>query len=98
MADRTNRTAEPEGRRAISVPLAAYRYDMTKNTMRKILKEAGVLIEKGKVHRVLWDDLLRIMEGEIASPAISQPQPAPVDISDVDRAAFTRASQGRGDA
>ncbi len=42
---------------------------MTKNTMRKILKEAGVLIEKGKIHRVLWDDLLRVMEGEIASPA-----------------------------
>ena len=89
-------TAEPEGRRAISVPLAAYRYDMTKNTMRKILKEAGVLIEKGKVHRVLWDDLLRIMEGEIASPTISPPQSTPVVVSDVDRAVFTRASRGRG--
>ena len=96
MSDRTNRTAEPDGRRAISVPLAAYRYDMTKNTMRKILKEAGVLIEKGKVHRVLWDDLLRVMEGEIASPPIAQSQPPPVAVSDVDRAAFTRASLRRG--
>ncbi len=95
MVDRTNKKAEVDGRRAISIPGAAYRYDMTKNTMRKILKEAGVLIEKGKIHRVLWDDLLRVMEGKIASPAVSQPQSTPVAVSDFDRAAFTRASRGR---
>jgi hypothetical protein len=94
MSARTNRTAELDGRRAISVARAAYLYDMTKNTMRKILKEAGVLIEKEKIHRVLSDDLLRVMEGGLATPAVSQPKPTATEVSTADRAAFARASRG----
>ena len=98
MSVRTNKTAELDGRRAVSVARAAYLYDMTKNTMRKILKETGVLIEKGKVHRVLRDDLLRVMEGGISRSPTTLPENSPVVISSTDRAAFARASRKPGRA
>jgi hypothetical protein len=94
MPVRTNKTAELDGRRAIGVARAAHRYDITKNTMRKILREAGVLIEIGKVHRVLWDDLLSVMERGLTIPALAQPKHATAEVSNVDRAAFVRASRG----
>jgi len=93
MANQSDRRAELDGRRAISVPQAARLYDMTKNTMRKILKQAGVLIEKGKVHRVLWDDLLRVMEGGISRSPTTRPENSPVVVSSTDRAAFARAAR-----
>ena len=98
MANRTINSEDLDGVRAIGIPRAARMYGMTKNPMRRMLREAGVLIERGRIHRVLLEDLYRVMEGEITSPAISQPQSTPVVVSDVDRAAFTRASRGRGNA
>jgi hypothetical protein len=98
MANQTINSEDLDGVRAIGVPRAARMYDITKNAMRKMLREAGVLIERGRIHRVLLEDLYRVMEGEITSPAISQPQSTRVVVSDVDRAAFTRASRGRGNA
>ena len=93
MANRIIKTADLEDMRAISVPRAARLYDMTKNTMRKILKEAGVLIEHGKIHRVLWDDLIRVMEGRLTPPEVAPSEPNPAIMSDADRAAFLRASR-----
>ena len=83
-----------EGMRAISIPRAARIYDMSKNKMRKMLKEAGVLIELGRIHRVLCDDLIRVMEGGLKPPAVALTEPNPAIMSDADRAAFLRASRG----
>ncbi len=92
MADQTSQRTELGVRRAITIPQAAHLYDMTRNTMRKILRDADVLIEIGRIHRVRWDDLLRVMEGDLARPSASLPESTPATISDIDRAAFTRAS------
>jgi len=94
MANRTISLDNLDGVRAIGVPRAARMYDMTKNTMRKTLKEAGVLIDRGSVHRVLLEDLYRVMEKKTARPLASVPESTPVEISDADRAAFIRASRG----
>ena len=94
MANQTINSEDLDGVRAIGVPRAARMYDMTKNTMRKILKEAKVLIERGRIHQVLLVDLYRVMEPKAAGPLASVPESTPVEISDVDRAAFIRASRG----
>ena len=62
--------------------------------MRKILREAKVLIERRSGHQVLLEDLYRVMEPKAARPLASVPESTPVEISDADRAAFTRASRG----
>jgi hypothetical protein len=36
--------------------------------MRKILRKAGVLIEHGRIHLVLLEDLYRVMEPKTAPP------------------------------
>jgi hypothetical protein len=94
MANRTINSEDLDGVRAIGVPRAARMYDMTKNTMRKILKEANVLIERRSGHQVLLEDLYRVMEPKRACPHAPVPDNAPVEISDADRAAFIRASRG----
>ncbi len=98
MRERSNRPVELDGRRAISVARAAHLYDMTTNTMRKILREAGVLIEMEKMHRVLCEDLIRVIEGSIAPTQKASPRVAPLSVSDSDRAAFLRASQSKRSA
>jgi len=50
MANKTINSEDLDGVRAIGIPRAARMYDMTKNTMRKILKEAKVLIERWRRH------------------------------------------------
>ncbi len=50
--------------------------------MQKILKEAEVLIEIGKVHRVLWADLIRVMEGGLGCPTVSLPKTTAVVVSE----------------
>ena len=94
MANRTINSEDLDGVRAIGVPRAARMYDMTKNTMRKILKEANVLIERGPIHLVRYEDLIRVMEGGLAPPKIAPTEPNPTIMSDADRAAFLRASRG----
>lgn len=94
MANQTIKSEDLDGVRAIGVPRAARMYDMTKNTMRKILREAKVLIERSSGHQVLLEDLYRVMEPSTAGPHASVPENAPVEISDADRAAFIRASRG----
>lgn len=87
---------ELAGRRAVSIARAASLYDMSKNTMRRILRAEGVnLITKGKTHRVLKDDLIRVMEGENAHPVAPVEPCTPVTLSNADRASFRRASQER---
>jgi len=85
---------ELAGRRAISIARAAYLYDLSKNTMRKILEAEGVLVKKENIHRVLKDDLIRVMEGENVA-ATAPPQSTPLTLSNADRAAFSRGSRGR---
>jgi hypothetical protein len=94
MANQTINSEDLDGVRAIGVPRAARMYDMKKNAMRKILREAGVLIERGRIHRVLLEDLYRVMEPKTARPLASVPGRTSVEISDADRAAFIRASRG----
>ena len=97
MAYQRSRESALDSRRALSIARAARMYDVSKNTMRKILGEAGVgLITKGKVHRVLRDDLIRVMEGDIAPPSAPMQQTTPYVLSNADRAALSRASRGRG--
>ena len=94
MANQTINSEDLDGVRAIGVPRAARMYDMTKNTMRKILKEAGLLIDRGSVHQVLLEDLYRVMEPKAARPLASVPESTSLEISNADRAAFIRASRG----
>ncbi len=97
MAYQIQREAELDSRRALSIARAARLYDVSKNTMRKILGEAGVgLITKGRVHRVLRDDLIRVMEGDIAPATAPVQQATPQALSNTDRAALSRAARGRG--
>ncbi len=103
MGTRSNRRSQDDAkweelasRRAVSIARAAYLYDVSKNTMRKILKAEGVsLIAKGKTHRVLKDDLIRVMEGEIVPLAAPAEPRARLTLSNADRAAFSRASRKR---
>ncbi len=102
MGTRSNRRSQEDakceeltGRRAVNIARAAYLYDVSKNTMRKILEAEGVLIKKENIHRVLKDDLIRVMEGENVAPAAPAQQSTPLTLSDADRAAFSRASQER---
>ncbi len=94
MANQTINSEDLDGVRAIGIPRAARMHDMTKNAMRRTLKEAGVLIERGRIHRVLLEDLYRVMKPKAARPLASVPESTPVEISDADRAAFIRASRG----
>ena len=102
MATRSNRRSQEDAkseeladRRAVSIARAAYLYDVSKNTMRKILEAEGVLVKKENIHRVLKDDLIRVMEGEIVAPAAPAQQSAPLTLSNADWAAFSRASRKR---
>jgi hypothetical protein len=94
MANQTINSEDLDGVRAIGVPRAARMYDITKNAMRKMLREAGVLIERGRIHLVLLEDLYRVMEPKTAPPKAAPPEPQPATIRDADRAAFARASRG----
>jgi hypothetical protein len=94
MANQTINSEDLDGVRAIGVPRAARMYDITKNAMRKMLREAGVLIERGRIHLVLLEDLYRVMEPKTAPPKAAPTEPHPATISDADRAAFARASRG----
>ena len=103
MGTRSNRGSQEDakreelaGRRAVSIARAAFLYDVSKNTMRKILESEGVSpIKKGKVHRVLVDDLIRVMEDEIVPPAAPEQPSTLLTLSNADRAAFSRGSRGR---
>ncbi len=91
----TTASRDPEGRRAIRIARAAHLYDIGKTTMRRILREADVLIERGGVHLVRWEDLIRVMEGHRAASTQPTPLAEPTSLSDHDRAAFARASRER---